>query len=87
MVVAFLIGAGRMFVGMSLFVVNPAVVTQTIPSGNTSTAQGNLTKINEVSALTYSRYVEDVKDEKLVECAIQVMLSTLKDPDSTYMDK
>ena len=31
--------------------------------------------------------MEDVKDEKLVEGAIQGMLSTLKDPYSTYMDK
>lgn len=31
--------------------------------------------------------MEDVKDDKLVEGAIQGMLSTLKDPYSTYMDK
>ena len=31
--------------------------------------------------------MEDVKDEKLVEGAIQGMLSTLKDTYSTYMDK
>ena len=31
--------------------------------------------------------MEDVKDEKLVEGAIQGMLSTLNDPYSTYMDK
>ena len=35
-------------------------------------------KINEAYALIDSRYVEDVKDEKLVEGAIQGMLSTLK---------
>ena len=45
MVVAFLIGAGGMFAGMSLFGVNPAEVTQTISSGNASTAQGNLAKL------------------------------------------
>ena len=87
MVVAFLIGAGGMFAGMSVFGVNPSEVTQTISSGNASTAQGNLAKINEAYALIDSRYVEDVKDEKLVEGAIQGMLSTLKDPYSTYMDK
>ncbi len=67
--------------------VNPSEVTQTISSGNASTAQGNFAKINEAYALIDSRYVEDVKDEKLVEGAIQGMLSTLKDPYSTYMDK
>ncbi len=46
-----------------------------------------MAKINEAYALIDSRYVEDVKDEKLVEGAIQGMLSTLKDPYSTYMDK
>ena len=64
---------------MSVFGVNPSEVTQTISSGNASTAQGNLAKINEAYALIDSRYVEDVKDEKLVEGAIQGMLSTLKD--------
>ena len=39
-----------------------------------------MAKINEAYALIDSRYVEDVKDEKLVEGAIQGMLSTLKDP-------
>ena len=45
MVVAFLIGAGGMFAGMSVFGVNPSEVTQTISSGNASTAQGNLAKL------------------------------------------
>ncbi len=54
-----------MFAGMSVFGVNPSEVTQTISSGNASTAQGNLAKINEAYALIDSRYVEDVKDEKV----------------------
>ncbi|MGE6345347.1 S41 family peptidase [Bacillus mycoides] len=87
MVVAFLIGAGGMFGGMYWFGINPAYVTQTVSNGNAGTAQGNLVKINEAYALIDSRYVEDVKDDKLVEGAIQGMLSTLKDPYSTYMDK
>ena len=40
-----LIGAGGMFAGMSVFGVNPSEVTQTISSGNASTAQGNLAKL------------------------------------------
>ena len=86
MVVAFLIGAGGMFAGMSVFGVNPAEVTQTISSGNAAQRK-EFGKINEAYALIDSRYVEDVKDDKLVEGAIQGMLSTLKDPYSTYMDK
>ncbi|WP_459501832.1 S41 family peptidase [Bacillus sp. C1] len=87
MVVTFLIGAGGMFVGMYVFGINPAYMAQTISKDSVSTTQGNLAKINEAYALIDSRYVEDVKDDKLVEGAIQGMLSTLKDPYSTYMDK
>ncbi|MDR4369550.1 peptidase S41, partial [Bacillus cereus] len=87
MVVALLIGAGGRVAGMTVCGINRAEVTQTITSGNASTAQGSLAKINEAYALIDSRYVEDVKDGKLVEGAIQGMLATLKDPDTTYMDK
>ncbi|WP_018781285.1 MULTISPECIES: S41 family peptidase [Bacillus] len=87
MIVAFLIGAGGMFAGMYMFGINPSYMAQTITGDSASTKQGDLAKINEAYALIDSRYVEDVKDEKLVEGAIQGMLSTLKDPYSTYMDK
>lgn len=53
----------------------------------TGEQQSDLDKIGEAYSLIDSRYVEDVKDEKLVEGAIQGMLATLKDPYSTYMDK
>ena len=87
MIVAFLIGAGGMFAGMYMFGINPSYMAQTITGDSAGTKQGDLAKINEAYALIDSRYVEDVKDEKLVEGAIQGMLSTLKDPYSTYMDK
>nr|WP_142315192.1 S41 family peptidase [Bacillus pseudomycoides] len=87
MIAAFLIGAGGMFAGMYMFGINPSYMAQTITGDSAGTKQGDLAKINEAYALIDSRYVEDVKDEKLVEGAIQGMLSTLKDPYSTYMDK
>ncbi|WP_242143841.1 MULTISPECIES: S41 family peptidase [unclassified Bacillus cereus group] len=87
MIVTFLIGAGGMFAGMYLFGINPSYVAQTITNDRAGTTQENLAKMSEAYALIHSRYVEDVKDDKLVEGAIQGMLSTLKDPYSTYMDK
>ena len=84
MIVAFLIGAGGMFAGMYIFGTNP-YMAQTIVGD--STKQEDLAKISEAYSLIDSRYVEDVKDDKLVEGAIQGMVATLKDPYSAYMDK
>ncbi|YAR62750.1 S41 family peptidase [Bacillus cytotoxicus] len=87
MIVTFLIGAGGMFAGMYLFGINPSYVARTITNDRAGTTQENLAKMSEAYALIQSSYVEDVKDDKLVEGAIQGMLSTLKDPYSTYMDQ
>lgn len=86
MIVAFLVGAGGMFAGMYVLGSNP-YMAQTMTGDSTGVKQADLNKIREAYALIDSRYVEDVKDDKLVEGAIQGMLSTLKDPYSTYMDK
>lgn len=71
-----------MFVGLS-WLGSSSYMAQSI----TGEQKSDLDKIGEAYALIDSRYVEDVKDEKLVEGAIQGMLATLKDPYSTYMDK
>ncbi|MDM5190752.1 S41 family peptidase [Bacillus sp. DX4.1] len=86
MIMAFLVGAGGMFAGMHVLGSNP-YMAQTMTGDSTGVKQADLNKIREAYALIDSRYVEDVKDDKLVEGAIQGMLSTLKDPYSTYMDK
>ncbi|SFC96871.1 carboxyl-terminal processing protease [Bacillus sp. 491mf] len=85
MVVAFFIGAGGMFAGMYWF--GGSNIAQSITGKEANVKQADLDKIREAYTLIDSRYVEDVKDDKLVEGAIQGMLATLKDPYSTYMDK
>lgn len=47
----------------------------------------DLEKVENAYDLILSRYVEKVDQDKLVEGAIQGMLSVLKDPYSVYMDK
>ncbi len=54
---------------------------------NTEEKTADLEKVEEAYDLILSRYVEKVDDKKLVEGAIQGMLSVLKDPYSVYMDK
>ncbi|MDZ5471994.1 S41 family peptidase [Bacillus sp. 31A1R] len=46
-----------------------------------------LDKVGKAYELILSSYVEKVDEEKLVEGAIQGMLTTLEDPYSVYMDK
>ncbi|MDR7237750.1 S41 family peptidase [Neobacillus drentensis] len=54
---------------------------------NTEENTADLEKVEQAYDLILSRYVEKVDDKKLVEGAIQGMLSVLKDPYSVYMDK
>ncbi|TWL81410.1 carboxy-terminal processing protease CtpB [Bacillus licheniformis] len=52
-----------------------------------STARNELEKIEKAYDLISNEYVEQVDRDKLLEGAIQGMLSTLNDPYSVYMDK
>lgn len=54
---------------------------------NSPTREADIQKIQQAYDLIDSRYVSNVDKTKLVEGAIQGMISTLKDPYSTYMDK
>lgn len=47
----------------------------------------NLDKVEKAYELILDSYVESVDEEKLIEGAIQGMLTTLEDPYSVYMDK
>lgn len=47
----------------------------------------DLGKVNKAYELILSQYVEEVKSDKLIEGAIQGMLSVLEDPYSVYMNK
>ncbi len=49
--------------------------------------EDNLEKMTKAFQLIKGNYVEEVKDEQLVEGAIQGMLTTLDDPYSVYMNK
>ena len=49
--------------------------------------EDNLEKMTKAFQLIKGNYVEEVKDEQLVEGAIQGMLTTLDDPYSVYMTK
>ncbi|MGG3467891.1 S41 family peptidase [Neobacillus pocheonensis] len=54
---------------------------------NSANETADLAKVEQAYDLISSRYVEKVNQDKLVEGAIQGMLSVLKDPYSVYMDK
>lgn len=47
----------------------------------------NIEKVEQAYNLIEEHYVEEVEGEKLIEGAIQGMLTTLEDPYSTYMDE
>jgi carboxyl-terminal processing protease len=89
-----LTGAGGTYAGMQFFQKEQAnsqlehaikpTKTQTV---NTEIKTDDLEKVEQAYELILSRYVEKVEQEKLVEGAIQGMLSVLKDPYSVYMDK
>lgn len=55
----------------------------TTPAGETT----DLDKVEKAYELILKSYVENVDDEKLIEGAIQGMLTTLDDPYSVYMNK
>jgi carboxyl-terminal processing protease len=88
-----LTGAGGTYAGMQVLDNiegnNKFELLQT-PNGSELNAEENtsdLEKVEQAYDLISSRYVEKVAQEKLVEGAIQGMLSVLKDPYSVYMDK
>lgn len=81
-----LTGAGGTYAGMEWL--GKTAITQKDKTAKTQqTDSTNLEKMDQAYALILSRYVEKVDGNKLVEGAIQGMLSVLKDPYSVYMDK
>ncbi|WHY85409.1 S41 family peptidase [Neobacillus novalis] len=88
-----LIGAGGTYAGMQLLEkkessdeLEQALIPIDQPV-NSVTDIKDLEKVEQAYDLILSRYVEKVDQDKLVEGAIQGMLSVLKDPYSVYMDK
>lgn len=93
MAFSLLVGAGGMYAGMKWQLKEEGASfpeEQTIPDQLVlpDTAGGDdLEKVAQAYSLISSKYVEEVESEKLIEGAIQGMLSTLDDPYSVYMDK
>ncbi|HAQ06079.1 MAG TPA: peptidase S41 [Bacillus bacterium] len=86
-----LTGAGSTYAGMQWIegragVLDRQIVPQQMSNGQTNET-GSLEKVEQAYSLIFNSYVEKVEENKLVEGAIQGMLSTLEDPYSVYMDK
>jgi carboxyl-terminal processing protease len=87
-----LTGAGSTYAGMQWYESKAGVLErQIVPQQQNAQAESNnpesLEKVEQAYSLIFNSYVEKVEEKKLVEGAIQGMLSTLKDPYSVYMDK
>lgn len=88
-----LTGAGGTYAGMKWLgnTNGNSVLEQTIfekEKANSELADSkDLEKVNLAYDLIVKRYVEQVDSEKLIEGAIQGMLTVLDDPYSVYMDK
>lgn len=91
MALSMLIGAGGTYAGMQ-FAERNADSTLIIPSEQatketTKSGEEELKKVEQAYKLIKNRYVQKVDDKKLIEGAIQGMISTLNDPYSVYMDE
>jgi carboxyl-terminal processing protease len=84
-----LTGAGGTYASMKWFERSDGNFAQVQAEKTPKTASNtvNHEKIDQAYDLILNRYVEKVDRGKLVEGAIQGMLSALKDPYSVYMDK
>ncbi|WP_096202832.1 S41 family peptidase [Bacillus sp. FJAT-45350] len=88
---AFFIGAGGMYAGMSyvdggLFNQNDPVASA--PTGEVEPDNDDaIAKFSKAFQLISDRYVEDVDHQDLLEGAIEGMLKSLDDPYSVYMDQ
>ncbi|MDQ0233546.1 S41 family peptidase [Metabacillus malikii] len=93
-VLAFAFGAGSMYVGLELSergkteeVAALPVTANVLNTEDEASEIEGFDKFKQALELISTRYVEEVDEEKLLEGAIQGMLSTLDDPYSVYMDK
>ncbi|WP_027409316.1 S41 family peptidase [Anoxybacteroides tepidamans] len=91
MAVSMLVGAGGTYAGMQMADRNedntPLIQPMQTTKETTKSEEEELKKVEQAYELIKSRYVQKVNDEKLIEGAIQGMISTLNDPYSVYMDE
>ncbi|KKI89219.1 peptidase S41 [Bacillus sp. SA1-12] len=96
-VLALVVGAGGMYVGMEYIEMGheaPPQQAEAVPAmgdilrveDDASEIEG-FDKFKQALELISTKYVEEVDEKELLEGAIQGMLSTLDDPYSVYMDK
>lgn len=91
-VLSLLVGAGGTYLGMTFFDKDQVIVlgdnaSKTKSSDNAAAVDSEFTKIATAYQLISKEYFKDVDKGKLLEGAIQGMVSTLEDPYSVYMDK
>ncbi|MGG3887884.1 S41 family peptidase [Metabacillus fastidiosus] len=91
---AMALGALGMYVGMELMndkqetaETAVPVMTDLLPVNNKKEDIPGFDKFKQAYDLISTQYVEKVEEDKLLEGAIQGMLSTLEDPYSVYMNK
>jgi carboxyl-terminal processing protease len=90
MALSMFVGAGGTYAGMQLADRNADGSTMLIQSKQataTKSEEEELKKVEQAYELIKNRYVQKVDDQKLIEGAIQGMISTLNDPYSVYMDE
>ncbi|QSB49495.1 S41 family peptidase [Parageobacillus toebii] len=89
MALSMLVGAGGTYAGMQLAAPDSdREITLVEPDkAATNDDEKELKKVEQAYELIKKRYVEKVDDDKLIQGAIQGMISTLNDPYSVYMDE
>jgi carboxyl-terminal processing protease len=89
MALSMLVGAGGTYAGMQLAAPDSdREITLVEPDkAATNNDEKELKKVEQAYELIKNRYVEKVDDDKLIQGAIQGMISTLNDPYSVYMDE
>jgi carboxyl-terminal processing protease len=88
-----LTGAGGTYAGMQWYnqtegnsALEQALLEKTMDVSSQENSE-EIAKVNQAYELILSKYVEDVESDKLIEGAIQGMLTALDDPYSVYMNK
>jgi carboxyl-terminal processing protease len=89
MALSMLVGAGGTYVGMQLAAPDSdrEIALVEPDKAATNDDEKELKKVEQAYELIKNRYVEKVDDDKLIQGAIQGMISTLNDPYSVYMDE
>jgi carboxyl-terminal processing protease len=89
MALSMLVGAGGTYAGMQLAAPdsNREITLVEPDKAATNDDEKELKKVEQAYELIKNRYVEKVDDDKLIQGAIQGMISTLNDPYSVYMDE